>query len=595
MRASRAFTKARGLALLLLALLAGGCAWRPVPVDLELNGEGFAALEIRARGSWYLSGPSWLRPDQESGSGPALVTLQGGGAVPDLARIDGTLTLLADGALYPIRVRWPLARVVGEVLTQPPPAQRFEAVPLPAPKSPPPIRERLVKLKDGTLLRLPAGAPGPSPDRVAWEEANGYVWPLGWAGDAAPSDALFALEWHLRATGTRWADLASYPNPVTVAVIDTGVRYDHPDLAGVLLGGADGAYDFVDDDPDPTDPADPYNPTNGSHGTHVTGIIAARADGQGVVGAAWPAPLRVLPLRVIDTNGYGSIADVADAIRYAAGLFVVRNGKTLKNPNPAQIINLSLGTDTYAQTLCDAVKDARAQGALVVAAAGNKGAPGQPNRAFYPASCPGAISVGATDQGFARPPLPTWYSEQNAEVDVSAPGGDIAQDSDLDGHPDGILSSTWDYRSGRPAYGWYMGTSQAAPQVTAALSLLLASGKAATPDEAWQVLKASLTDLGPKGRDPAYGEGFLNLVGALGLAPPGKSLRVVLLGPTPRALAVRPGEPFGTHLAAGRYTVEACRDANQNRLCDPQENPLRSQVTITGTTTRLPPIVLPNP
>ncbi len=428
-------------------------------------------------------------------------------------------------------------------------------------------------------MRLPPGAPTPA--GAVREEANGHVWPLGF-----PDDAFFPYEWHLRQTGARWAFLKSYPRAVVVAVIDTGVRYDHPDLAGALLDGTQGAYDFTEDDTDPTDTGG--HGRVGSHGTHVAGIVAARANGVGVVGVAWPAPVRVLPLRVIDASGYGSFADVADAIRYAAGLPVVRDGKTLANPNPARVINLSLGSTQYSQALCDAVAAAVDAGAAVVAAAGNL--PPSPGAYFYPAACPGAIAVAATDQGVGRPPLPAWYTAQNDRVAVAAPGGDLAEDADGDGHPDGIVSTTWDYLDNRPSYGLYIGTSQAAPQVAAGLALLLASGEASTPSEAWARLRASLTDLGPPGRDPGYGYGFLNLTGALGISPLPGRYRVVLEGRTGRSYRARPGDPLATYLPAGRYRVTVCRDDSQNGLCDPGEPAVRGGLELPGSPTLALPV-----
>jgi len=116
-----------------------------------------------------------------------------------------------------------------------------------------------------------------------------------------------------------------------------------------------------------------------------------------------------------------------------------------------------------------------------------------------------------------------------------------------------------------------MGTSQAAPQVAAAAALLLASGETSSPAEAGARLLATATDLGPPGPDPDYGQGFLNLAGALGIEPPPGKLRVVFQGPASRSLPARPGEPFLTHLPAGTYRVLVCRDDSGNGLCDPGE------------------------
>ena len=559
----------RGFWLLFLTVWLTACSVRPVPRQVTLTPDGFGRLEVHTGGAWSVASPGWLAAAPASGSGGGVVYLEGDGRrLPDRPAIEGTLTVSA-GGLYPVRVRWPLLKLTLR-LEAGPPAAPLAARPLVRPRPPRP-RGKLVKLAGGRWVRLPAGAPTPA--GALREEADGYVWPLGF-----PADPFFPYQWHLRQTGARWAFLKDYVRPVVVAVIDTGVRYDHPDLAGVLLDGTQGAYDFTENDPDPTDTGG--HGTVGSHGTHVAGIVAARADGVGVVGEAWPAPVRVLPLRVIDASGYGRFSDVADAIRYAAGLPVTRGSQTLENPSPAQVINLSLGSTQFSQALCDAVADAVRAGAAVVAAAGNL--PPAPGAYFYPAACPGAIAVAATDQGVGRPPRPAWYTAQNDRVAVAAPGGDLAEDADADGHPDGVLSTTWNYRDGRPSYGLYVGTSQAAPQVAAALALLLSSGEAATPAGAWNRLRTGLTDLGPPGRDPAYGFGFLNLTGALGIAPLPGRYRVTVEGRTGRSYRIRPGDPLATYLPAGAYRVTVCRDDGQNGLCDPGEPAVERTLALPG-------------
>jgi len=542
----------------LLPLLVA-CSLPPTAGEVTLDPSGFGSLEIRGRSSWSVDPPRWLAAYPQSGTGPGLVYLHGDGeGIPDLPELTGEIRVHAGGSTARVRVRWPLLLLRGVVDAPAPPAA-LPAVPL-APPRPPPPREKLVKLGDGRILRLPRDAPEPA--GALWSEENGYVWPL-----AEAADPYLPLEAHLIPTGARHVGLGAYPEPVVVAVIDTGVRYDHPDLEGALLTGAEGAYDFAENDRDPTDRGG-RGPA-GSHGTHVTGIVAAQANGVGVVGVAWPAPVKILPLRVIGESGYGSFADVADAIRYAAGLPVERNGAVLENPNPAQIINLSLGSPTPSRTLCEAVAAATRAGALVVAAAGNTY--GERNLRFYPAACPGTLAVAATDFGGWRPPAVAWYSVRNPQVAIAAPGGDLAQDAGGDGYPDGVLSTTWNYDEDKPSYGFYMGTSQAAPQVAAAAALLLSSGRVETPGEAADRLLQTATDLGPPGPDPDYGRGLLNLVAALGLAPPPGRLRVVFQGPAARSLAVNPGEPFATYLPAGDYRVLVCRDDSQNGLCDAGE------------------------
>ncbi|MEO0598648.1 MAG: S8 family serine peptidase [Chloroflexota bacterium] len=179
---------------------------------------------------------------------------------------------------------------------------------------------------------------------------------------------------------------------MTVAVIDSGICANHPDLQGRITAG----YDFVDDDNDPND-------TFG-HGCGVAGVIAANTNnGIGIAGIA--PNVQIMPLRVLDNLGLGSYSNIANAIIYA-----VDNG--------ADIINLSLAGPTSSVMLEAAVAYAVDSGVVVIAAAGNFG---QPN-AFYPAAYPSVIAVASIDPvTFER----SSFSNYGADVDVLAPGRDI--------------------------------------------------------------------------------------------------------------------------------------------------------------------------
>ncbi|WP_457637217.1 S8 family serine peptidase [Oceanithermus sp.] len=614
----------RRLSLLLLLLLNAcnsGLPQAPDFLRLGYDGRGQINLPVADDTVWSLE-QGGLQVFPQQGIGPATIRLQANGKeLPDQPQIVYHLTW--GGDLHGnLNVTWPLVHVTGQVVEPVTTTATIPATGLAIAKEKPQTTKRvIVRYRSASVApqgTTAAGTPelrlleSSDPEgllkelardpNVLWAELDGQVHALG-----EPADQYYPLEWHLRKTGARWAYLANYANPVTVAVIDTGVRYDHPDLAGRLWGSADGAYDFVEADPDPTDPDDVNNPSFGSHGTHVTGIITARsginqlppscydAEGNpicsesGVVGLTWPAPVTVLPLRVLDSSGNGNFSAVAAAIRYAAGLPVSWNGVTLTNPHPASVINLSLGGPAYSQAMCEAVADATEAGALVVAAAGNSGE----SAYFYPASCPGAISVAATDNSNGNP-LPTWYSEHNEQVDISAPGGDTNQDADGDGYPDGVLSTTWNYQEGRPNYAFYMGTSQASPQVAAALALLVAGGQ--TPAEAWEKLKASATDLGQPGRDDYYGYGFLNLPKALSLTLPPGPYRLHFSGPTDRWIGTDANGSFSTYLPSGSYRLTACRDDSQNGFCDSGEPARQSDAEIEPRPEQnLPPLRLKYP
>ena len=242
-------------------------------------------------------------------------------------------------------------------------------------------------------------------------------------------------QWYLRevqksAINARGAwDLTKGSNGLVIAVVDTGVRYDHPDLQTAAAGGRLlPGYDFVSPDSatsfatagdgdgrdsDPSDPGDFCTNTNDNsswHGTRVSGIIGARTNNNiGVAGITWNG--YILPVRVIGRCG-GFNSDVIAGMRWAAGLPV---GSLPLNPYPAQVINISLGSESA----CDAasaaaVSDVTATGALVVVAAGNEGGP-----VDSPASCPGAMGV----LGLRHAGTKVGFSSLGQEIALGAPGG----------------------------------------------------------------------------------------------------------------------------------------------------------------------------
>jgi serine protease len=341
--------------------------------------------------------------------------------------------------------------------------------------------------------------------RVQHADANYKVRAL-----AAPTDTAYPLQWHYPLIGLpeAWDTTTGDPG-VVVAVIDTGILADHPDLAGQFVDG----YDFVRDpasaldgdgiDPDPEEPAGVVgDASSGFHGTHVSGTVAARGGNQiGVAGSAYTS--RVMPLRALGAGGAGTTYDIDQAVRYAAGL---ANDSGTVPQNPARVINLSLGGAPFSQTtqaLFDAV---RAAGVVVVAAAGNEA-----NSApLYPASYNGVISVSAVDtqQRLAA------YSNTGPNIDVAAPGGDNSVDLNGDGYPDGVLSTAGSIGSNGVnfVYSFANGTSMAAPHVAGVLALMLSANPDLTPADIDAMLAAGeLTDdLGAPGRDDQYGQGIIN-------------------------------------------------------------------------------------
>jgi serine protease len=331
---------------------------------------------------------------------------------------------------------------------------------------------------------------------------------------SAPNDPLYPLEWALPLIHAPAAWLKTTGSSgVTVAVLDTGIL-PHPDLAGRLVPG----WDFVSDpgnagdgdgrDPDPTDPGQPGEASSGLHGLHVAGIVGAVADnGRGVAGLDWAC--RIQPIRVLGVNGgRGLDSDIADAIRWAAGL---RVDGAPDNATPADVINLSFGGHGISHTLQAAVDDATARGAVVVAAAGNDGGE---TAAAAPAGLSGVITVGAVDPTGRR----AAYSNRGPEVALLAPGGGVAPAPD--GSSSAILSTMW-WPTGFD-YGYLSGTSQAAPYVAATLAMMKAVWPSLTPDRARAVLQASADARArcPDGVDaaaPGCGAGLLDVEAAVAL------------------------------------------------------------------------------
>jgi serine protease len=216
----------------------------------------------------------------------------------------------------------------------------------------------------------------------------------------------------------RASDLAQSPIPEP-----------YPDLqANVLPMG----YDFVDND---TDPEDPLVSGASLHGSHVAGIVAAVTDnGTGVAGGGWNT--KILPIRVLGASDGTSFA-VAQWILYAAGL-PTSSGRV--PPQPARVINLSLGSASSSSTIHEAIRRAREAGAVVVAAVGNEALRGNP--LSYPAAYEEVIAVGAVGPSGQRAP----YSQFHPYVDIAAPGGDQSVR-----RTDGILSTDSVERGG----SWY--------------------------------------------------------------------------------------------------------------------------------------------
>ena len=290
-----------------------------------------------------------------------------------------------------------------------------------------------------------------------------------------PNDPDYALQWPLNNNGqsggtagadievARAWDIHTGDDNITIAIIDSGVDLDHPDLEANIVPG----YDFVNDDTLADD--------DNSHGTHVAGIAAAIGDnGIGIAGVSWRA--KIMPLKMLDANGNGSTFDLAQAIYYAAD-------------NGAHIINMSLGGTCGSWPDVEAaISYAVSKGLLLVAASGNQNA-----LVFCPAAFEGVMAVAATTDTDAR-----WFgSNYGNELDVSAPGDFIYST---------VNNGGYDYKTG---------TSMASPHVAGLAALIWSYEPTLTADRVKQIIQDTSDDLGDPGWDSFYGTGRINAWRAL--------------------------------------------------------------------------------
>jgi len=266
----------------------------------------------------------------------------------------------------------------------------------------------------------------------------------------------------------------------TVAVLDTGIEFGHPDLVGRTVPG----HDFVSNDGDARD--------DNGHGTWVSGIIGANTnEGIGMAGISWSD--RIMPVKIMNANGTGDTSDLTAGIIWATD-------------HGATIINMSVGGFPSSQYVHDAVRYAWNRGVVLIGAAGNNAVSGP----FFPASYPEVVSVSATqvDDEF------THWSNYGADVDVSAPGASILTTNCIACKP--IEHDL----TGDHQYTYISGTSFAAPNVAGVVALIWDRYPAMTNAEVVNRLKTTADDLGYAGWDARYGLGRVNAERAVGGTPP---------------------------------------------------------------------------
>ncbi|WP_238858522.1 S8 family peptidase [Clostridium sp. YIM B02569] len=283
----------------------------------------------------------------------------------------------------------------------------------------------------------------------------------------AVNDPGYKYEWDISYTEADKAwPLIKQKREINVAVLDTGVDYTHPDLKNRVLKSK--GYNFVDNNSDTMD--------DNGHGTHVSGIIAANAnDNIGIAGIDGTLDVKIIPIKVLDSNGEGDINDIVKGIKYAAD-------------NGADIINLSFGANEKSKSIAEAISYAKSKGAFVVAAAGNDN---EDSDNISPAG-DGAFTVAAMSYNYKK----ASFSDYGNCIKVSAPGVEI-----LSTVPGGY--EAWD------------GTSMAAPVATGIAAMVKAEDPNLSPSQIEDVLDSTAKDIMSKGKDKQSGYGLIDAYNAI--------------------------------------------------------------------------------
>jgi thermitase len=301
-------------------------------------------------------------------------------------------------------------------------------------------------------------------DNVAYAEPN-YIM---MQNETPPNDIYYQrYQWNLPLIEAEAGWRITQGNEaVKIAVVDTGVDLEHPDLVKRLTTGYNALSDSDDADDD-----------NG-HGTHVAGIIASEVNNhEGIAGLTWYNP--IIPIKVMGEEGYGSTFDIAKGIIWATD-------------KGARVINLSLGNYQHSDMLKDAIDYAFKRDVVLIAASGNDNT----NQPSFPAAYPQVLSVAAVDPYGER----ATFSNYGDYIDVSAPGVQIA--------------STYFNKQ----YAALSGTSMAAPHVSALAGLIRSINPDLRNTEVMEIIKTTTIDLGERGKDIYFGEGLIDIVDALEVA-----------------------------------------------------------------------------
>jgi subtilisin family serine protease len=423
------------------------------------------------------------------------------------------------------------------------------------------IQEILVKYKnisEPVVIKIPANSSlndilsiyQNRPD-VEYAEPN-----YAYHASVIPSDPYYSKQWYLERIRAplAWDRIRETPK-VIIAVIDTGVQINHPDLAAniwtnpaeIAGNGVDDdhngfiddvhGWDFVNDVPDPSPKfEDGFTEAGVMHGTIVAGVIAAvGSNGAGITGITWQA--QIMPLKVLDDKGEGRTSDVIRAIDYAIN-------------NKASIINLSFVGLDYSRGLYEAIARAHDAGVIVVAAAGNEQSQGQgynlDETPMYPACDDGTdnmvIGVAATD---AIDQKASFSSYGSRCVDIAAPGVGFFSTA-VFAPTEQINNSYFDQYYG----GYWSGTSMATPVVAGVLALLEGANPGAKSPQIKDILLATADDISRLNPDyqGKLGRGRVNAFSAVLLAESereDKNIKLLLAPATGDSAEVRETQANG--------------------------------------------------